>query len=122
MNNPGGSFDVSANNAVIDGFTITGGTTAPLATGMYLRPTASGYQVLNNIFRDNTFGLYLNSQGTTQTLVRHNLFDSNDEPARQRQRDLRRQGRRYTSPRKRFTATPRRHVFAGRRALIATSR
>jgi hypothetical protein len=79
MNNPGGSFDVSADNVVIDGFTVTGANTAPLGTGMYLRPAASGYQVLNNIFTNNTFGLYLNSQGTNPTLVRHNLFDSNNQ-------------------------------------------
>ena len=80
MNNPGGSFSVVANNVVIDGFTVRDANTAPLGTGILLSSNFSGYQVINNIITNNTFGLYLNSQGTTQTVVRHNLFNANNQP------------------------------------------
>ena len=79
MNNPGGSFNVIANNVVIDGFTVRDANTTPLNTGIYLSQNFSGYQILNNIITNNTFGMYLNSQGTTQTVVRHNLFNANNQ-------------------------------------------
>src|SRR4029450_4800383 len=69
----GNSAYFTANNVVIDGFTLQGGDNAgDFGAGLYLLPTASGYQVLNNIIQNNTFGLYLNSGGAPQTLVRHN--------------------------------------------------
>jgi parallel beta-helix repeat protein len=73
-----GSLDVEANNVVIDGFTIRD-TNSGQNAGLSLSPVFSGYQVLNNIITNNVFGLYLNSGGATQTLVRHNLFDSNNQ-------------------------------------------
>jgi nitrous oxidase accessory protein NosD len=76
----GNAAYVTANNVVIDGFTIQGGDNmgGDFGTGLYLLASASGYQVINNIIQNNTFGLYLNSGGATQTIVRHNLFRNNN--------------------------------------------
>src|SRR5205823_2225909 len=49
------AFDVNAPHTVIDGFKIE--TSEP---GIELRPTASGHTIINNIFDDNTFGVYAN--------------------------------------------------------------
>jgi hypothetical protein len=78
LNGPGGAFNVTASNVTIDGFTVQEGSAAPLANGITLAANRSGYRIINNIIRDNTFGLYLNNNGATQTLVRFNRFDSNN--------------------------------------------
>lgn len=80
MSAAGGAFNVTASGVKIDGFTIENASAAPLGAGIALPATGSGYQVINNRIRDNTFGLYLNSNGATQTIVRRNLFDSNNRP------------------------------------------
>jgi hypothetical protein len=78
LNSPGGAFSVTASNVTIDGFTVQEGSAAPLANGITLAANRSGHHILNNIIRDNTFGLYLNSNGAIQSIVRFNLFDSNN--------------------------------------------
>jgi hypothetical protein len=78
VNAPGGSFHVTASNVTIDGFTVQEGSAAPLANGITLAANRSGQRILNNIIRDNTFGLYLNSNGASQTVVRFNRFDGNN--------------------------------------------
>lgn len=87
------SIDVAANNVVIDGFTVAEvgsngvapGPVGPanpdvLGTGIYLRPTFSGYAVRNNVIRDNIFGVYYNSSGVLPSIVERNCFISNNEP------------------------------------------
>ncbi len=74
-----GGIGVLADSVTIDGFTIQNVTSIdPYGTGIYLAGTTSGNHVLNNIFQGNTFGLYLNSDGATQTVVSQNLFLDND--------------------------------------------
>ncbi|HYG10457.1 MAG TPA: thrombospondin type 3 repeat-containing protein, partial [Pyrinomonadaceae bacterium] len=78
LNAPGGALSITASNVTVDGFTVQEGSAAPLATGISLAGTRSGHRILNNIIRDNTFGLYLNSNGAIQSVVRFNFFDSNN--------------------------------------------
>jgi hypothetical protein len=74
-----GAFDIDADNVVIDGFTFQN-QTAGQGTAVYLRPTRSGHVVQNNIFTQNTFGLYLNASGATPSIVRRNRFVNNNQP------------------------------------------
>lgn len=78
LNAPGGSLNITASNVTVDGFTVQEGSAAPLAVGIVTAANRSGHRILNNIIRDNTFGLYLNSNGASQSLVRFNFFDSNN--------------------------------------------
>lgn len=78
LNSPGGSLSITASNVTVDGFTVQEANTQPLAVGIALAGNRSGHRILNNIIRDNTFGLYLNSNGIVQSLVRFNFFDSNN--------------------------------------------
>ncbi len=73
----GGGVSVVGAAATVDGFTIENVTSGD---GMYLAPSSGGSQVLNNIFQGNVFGLYLNDNGSAQTLVSQNLFLNNDAP------------------------------------------
>jgi parallel beta-helix repeat protein len=87
------SIDVGANNVVIEGMTVAEvgsdgvapGPVGPpnpdvLGTGIYLRPTHSGYEVRNNVIRDNIFGLYYNASGAIASMVEQNCFIRNNEP------------------------------------------
>ena len=71
----GGGFNIVASNVVINGFTIEDAS----GPGIVLSGVGSvdDVQVLNNIIRDNTFGLYFNGEGSGET-VKFNLFDSNN--------------------------------------------
>ena len=74
---------VSASNVVIDGFTIQNSTNAAFTGyGIWLNPTVSGTTVINNIFQNNIAGLGIANAGAapTQLLIRHNLFQSNNQP------------------------------------------
>ena len=75
---PAGSLSIGANSVPHGWLHDSRRNALPLGTGLYLAPGFSGYQVVNNIITNNTFGMYLNSSGTTQTLVQHNLFASNN--------------------------------------------
>lgn len=68
-------FSVQADGVAIDGFTVQG---ANNSSGIALAAPFSGNQVLNNIIQNNTFGLLLNSNGATQTIVRQNFFKTNN--------------------------------------------
>jgi hypothetical protein len=74
---PSGSIGVSLSGSgdVLDGFEVTAASNNP---GVYTSPSADGYQVLNNILSNNTFGLYLNSASGTTTLVQHNRLVNNN--------------------------------------------
>jgi hypothetical protein len=80
LDNSGGSFNVQADGVVIDGFLIEGQSGPPLGTGIALGGAFSGQQIRNNVIRDNVFGLYLNSNGTTATVVERNCFKENNRP------------------------------------------
>jgi hypothetical protein len=72
---------IAANNVALDGFTVQGAdAVGDLGPGVYLVGSTSGHQVLNNIIQDNVFGLYLNSSGAAQTIVRQNLIRNNNRP------------------------------------------
>ena len=75
-------FSLNTDGITLDGFTVqNAGATASGAagsTGVFLSAAHSGYQVLNNIIQNNAIGLYGNSQGTTQTLIKQNLMQHNN--------------------------------------------
>lgn len=74
-------MSVSASNVVIDGFTIQDSTnTVFTGYGVWLNPGIDGTQILNNIFQNNIIGLNIANAGTTQALVQHNLFKTNNQP------------------------------------------
>ncbi|HKP73226.1 MAG TPA: hypothetical protein VJT82_09840, partial [Pyrinomonadaceae bacterium] len=78
LNAPGGSLSITASNVTVDGFTVQEASTSPLGVGIALAANRSGHRIVNNIIRDNIFGLYLNSNGAIQSVVRFNFFDSNN--------------------------------------------
>jgi len=71
----GSGFNVMANNVTIKGFTVQD---AVGNAGITLNRAFSGSAIENNVFRDNTFGLYLNSNGSSTTIVRDNSFLHNN--------------------------------------------
>ena len=68
-------FMLQADGIVLNGFLVEGNTNN---AGIQTSPTFSGYQILNNVVRNNVFGIYLHSGGPTNTLVRRNLLDNNN--------------------------------------------
>ncbi|MCJ7989082.1 hypothetical protein MUB15_06890 [Priestia sp. OVS21] len=72
-----GLVQLTANNVVVDGFTIQG-TTA--GAGAFSPATFSGYWFFNNIVQNNVIGYYANSNGVTETQIRQNLFNNNNQP------------------------------------------
>jgi hypothetical protein len=88
MGNP--AFIVNANGAVIDGFTVTGGTATAgdaYPGGILVGSTTSGYywaHVLNNILEGNGTGVYLYIPSppsppilSPSAVIEHNLFRNN---------------------------------------------
>jgi len=72
-------MSVSASNVVIDGFTIQDSSNAAFTgMGVWLNPGIDGTQFVNNIVQNNIIGLGLANLGTTQAVVRHNLFRTNN--------------------------------------------
>jgi parallel beta-helix repeat protein len=72
-------FDVQADRVTIQGFTVQGdGSTNTV--GFNLARSVSGDQLLGNVISNNTFGIYLNSDGVYQTVVANNLFSNNNAP------------------------------------------
>jgi hypothetical protein len=80
LNGPGGSLHITASNVTVDGFTVQEASGPPLGVGIALAANRSGHRIINNIIRDNIFGLYLNSNGAIQSVVQHNYFISNNRP------------------------------------------
>jgi hypothetical protein len=70
-------FTLGANAITLNGFLIEDNTNN---SGVETRPAFSGYRILNNIVRQNVFGIYLNSSGATTSLVRRNLLQGNNKP------------------------------------------
>jgi parallel beta-helix repeat protein len=90
VSNSEGDFQIEADHVAIDGFTLTGATANPnsdpaaLGAAIWTNPgfsgTHGGYQIVNNIITGNIAGIELDSDGTNQTLVQHNLFRDNTQP------------------------------------------
>jgi hypothetical protein len=68
---------LAANNVVVDGFTIQGNTQG---AGAFSPATFSGYWFFNNIVQNNVIGFYVNSNGLTETQIRQNVFNNNNQP------------------------------------------
>lgn len=68
---------VSADNVVVDGFTIQGNTAG---NGVHAG-NVSGYWIFNNIIQNNTLGVFLEpNSGTTTSQLRQNLVRDNVSP------------------------------------------
>jgi parallel beta-helix repeat protein len=74
-------FELFANNVTVKGFTLTQ-SAAPVSgvEGIWTNFSYSGEQIINNIFTNDTFGLYLNSNGAQKDYVHGNTFVSNNAP------------------------------------------
>jgi hypothetical protein len=69
---------VSANDVVIDGFTVQNSTVAAFTGfGIWLNPGKTGTEIANNIIQDNIVGIGL---GGSDVLIRHNLIRNNTKP------------------------------------------
>ena len=68
-------FMLAADGITLNGFFIEGNSNN---AGIQTSPSFSGYQILNNIVKDNVFGIYLHGSGAATTLVRRNLLDGNN--------------------------------------------
>ena len=77
MDNTGGAFNILANNVTVDGFTVRNASAPVLGAGIVLGGATSGGKILNNIIKENIFGLYLNGTGH---LVQKNDFKDNILP------------------------------------------
>ena len=72
-------INVTVSQVVFDGFTIRDSSNpAYTGYGIWLNPNTDGAQILNNIFTHNIAGLGLSNLGSTQVLIQHNVFDSNN--------------------------------------------
>jgi parallel beta-helix repeat protein len=68
---------LAANDIVLYGFHVQNTIGNP---GIYSLPAFSGYQVLFNVVQLNTFGLYFNASGATESVAEHNCFRLNNQP------------------------------------------
>jgi parallel beta-helix repeat protein len=73
----GAIFNLLSNTIELDGFVIQNNASNP---GVYTSPAFSDYLVEYNTIQNNVFGLYLNSNGVFQNLVRENSFLGNTRP------------------------------------------
>jgi parallel beta-helix repeat protein len=75
------SFDVTASNVTIDGFTLQGGNNPGAGGfGILITNAVSGTHVVNNIIQDNIIGLGLTNSGASQAVIQNNLFKDNNNP------------------------------------------
>jgi parallel beta-helix repeat protein len=68
---------LAANDIVLYGFHVQNTNGNP---GIYTLPTFSGYRLESNVVQLNTFGIYLNASGATETIVRRNCIRLNNRP------------------------------------------
>jgi nitrous oxidase accessory protein NosD len=87
IDHPCGPVQITADNVVLDGFTIQGSTLPDpcFLAGIWTNPgfsgTKGGHQILNNIVRNNISGIELDSTcDANPTLVEHNLIQNNNNP------------------------------------------
>jgi len=74
-----GGVVIAADDAIIDGFLIEDEDPAAPRGGINVTPPATGHSLQNNIIRDNVLGIRLENTSSTQTVVRHNLLDGNNQ-------------------------------------------
>ena len=81
LENSGGIY-VTANDVVIDGFTVQNSTSGAFTGyGIALGGGTSGAHVINNIIQDNIVGLGLaNNVAGNQAVIQYNLFRNNTKP------------------------------------------
>lgn len=71
---------VTANNVVIDGFTIENSTAAAFTGhGILMGAGTTGTQILNNLIQNNIIGIGLANTGASQVLIQHNLIRTNNQ-------------------------------------------
>jgi hypothetical protein len=88
IDDPSGPVQITADNVVLDGFTVQGstGTDPAFLSGIWMNPGSraadvGGAQILNNIVQDNISGIELDSRcGASPTLVQFNLIQNNNNP------------------------------------------
>jgi parallel beta-helix repeat protein len=71
---------ISANGVIIDGITVDGVPAFPgdvIGAGLYYVPSASGYELRNSVIKNNSIGIYLNSNGVSLSTVEHNCIIDN---------------------------------------------
>ena len=75
-------INIMANNVQVTGFTVTPLSVPPASggVGIFGDPNFSGQQIEHNVIEHNTTGLYLNTNGVTETFVRNNCFRDNNFP------------------------------------------
>jgi len=71
---------VSANDVVIDGFTIEGDTSPNFVYGIDMAQGTTGTQVYNNIIQNNIAGVGLANTGVSQVRICQNLIQTNNQP------------------------------------------
>jgi parallel beta-helix repeat protein len=77
---PSEGFDVESANVTIDGFKVEPDPTIVLHDGVaiFASPVFSGYDIRHNVVKNNTFGIYVNSNGSAPTYVRENCSLNNN--------------------------------------------
>src|SRR5262249_34440205 len=74
----------SSSGITLDGFTVRNGGGADLVyslySGLHMGNFHDDNHVLNNVFTNNTFGIWANCVGPLPTEIRRNLFVANDLP------------------------------------------
>jgi hypothetical protein len=73
---------VAADGVVIDGFTVQDSVNSAFTGfGIWINPTRSGTQILNNIIQNNIVGIGLaNANPNAQAVIEHNLIRNNNIP------------------------------------------
>ncbi|MEX2174318.1 MAG: dockerin type I domain-containing protein, partial [Pirellulaceae bacterium] len=76
------SFFVTADDVVIDGFTVRDQTNVNLfGAGVYLQPGTAGTEFRNNVVTFNVVGLFLaNDNSANPTVIERNRFEQNNNP------------------------------------------
>jgi parallel beta-helix repeat protein len=72
----GGAFVVTANDVVIDGFTISG-VSGGYGAGVHTNGSVTGTEIRNNVISGNVMGVYFNG---TDVIVERNLIKDNTLP------------------------------------------
>jgi hypothetical protein len=70
-----GGLNIMSGHVTVDGFTLRNSS-----VGIHTPSTGSDYTIINNVFFNNTIGLYADTNGVQPTLVRHNRFERNNLP------------------------------------------
>jgi hypothetical protein len=78
--NPSEGFDIESANVTIDGFKVEPDPTIVLHDGVaiFASRVFSGYDIRHNVVKNNTFGIYVNSNGSAPTHVRENCSLNNN--------------------------------------------